>query len=339
MITPSPSSPPRTSPALISVVVPSFNEADHLPALLNRLEQTLPPLCGAFEVIVVDDRSADETYPLLLRLKAERPWLRILRFSRNFGKEIALAAGLRRASGDVVIQIDADLQHPPELIADFVAAWRAGADLVYGARDRRSEAGKPRDILARLFYRVFAQIAEVSLLPGSGDFTLFDAKVVTVLNAMPERNRFGKGLYALVGFRTQAVPYTPDPRAGGGSKWSLRKLIGLAVDGITSFSVMPLRVWSLFGALISLLSFAYGSWILFQTVFWGIDVPGYPSIMVAIVFLGGIQLVTLGVVGEYVGQVFMEVKRRPLYVIDEAVGFETKPGTDSEPSARSASPQ
>jgi polyisoprenyl-phosphate glycosyltransferase len=135
------------------------------------------------------------------------------------------------------------------------------------------------------------------------------------------------------------VPYTPDPRAGGGSKWSLRKLIGLAVDGITSFSVMPLRVWSLFGALISLLSFAYGSWILFQTVFWGIDVPGYPSIMVAIVFLGGIQLVTLGVVGEYVGQVFMEVKRRPLYVIDEAVGFETKPGTDSEPSARSASPQ
>lgn len=321
----------RPLPALLSVVVPAFNEAALIADLLDRLRRTLDEIAVPFEVIVVDDRSTDATFAILTRLRQDRPWLKTARFSRNFGKEIALAAGLNLARGDVVVQIDADLQHPPALIAAFLDAWRDGADLVYGARDRAAERSGLRDLLSRLFYRLFDQIAEVQLMPGSGDFALFDRKVVDVLNAMPERSRFGKGLYAWVGFNTHAVPYAPDPRAGGGSRWSLRRLLGLALDGITSFSVMPLRIWSVFGAIISLLSFAYGASIAFETIFWGADVPGYPSLMVGIAFLGGVQLVTLGVLGEYLGKVFMEVKRRPLYVLDEVAGFEAPPRTGQAP--------
>lgn len=313
----------RPNPRLLTIVVPAFNEAKSLPKLVERLEAVFGPTGIPFEAIVVDDGSKDGTLATLTELRIGRPWLCFLRFSRNFGKEIALAAGLRAARGEVVVQLDADLQHPPELVHRFIEAWREGADLVYGARDRGAEQGGLRDLLARAFYRIFDYIAEIRLLPGAGDFALFDRKVVDALNAMPERNRFGKGLYAWVGFERRAIPYVPDERAdGGGSRWSLRRLVGLAVDGITSFSTFPLRVWSVFGAVISLISFVFGAWIVADTLISGNDVPGYPSVMAGIAFLGGIQLITLGVLGEYLGQVFMEVKRRPLYVIDRKVGFD-----------------
>jgi len=324
----------RPGPASLTVVVPVYNEAEALPALLDRLAAVLIPTGIPFDVVAVDDRSTDHSFAILCELRDRYPWLRIIRFSRNFGKEIALAAGLRAAGGAVVVQMDADLQHPPELIHRFLVAWQEGAELIYAARDRKAERGGLRDGLSRLFYAVFDRVAEIQLMRGSGDFVLFDRKVVDALNALPERNRFGKGLYAWVGFERRAIPYHPDARLGGRTSWTLRGLFGLAVAGLTAFSVLPLRIWSGVGAIISLLSIGYGLMILVQTLLFGADMPGYPSIMVGIAFLGGIQLVTLGVIGEYLGQVFMEVKGRPLYVIDRTVGFEaaaTKERTDADP--------
>lgn len=319
-------------PVLLSVVVPAYNEAATLPRLVAALEVELDALGVPFEVIVVDDRSTDGSFAVLRALRATRPWLRALRFSRNFGKEVAQAAGLRVARGEVVVQMDADLQHPPELIRAFLAAWREGADVAYAARDRRSERGGLRDRLARVFYRLFDSIAEVRIAPGGGDFALFDRKVVDVLNAMPERNRFGKGLYSWAGFLHCAVPYVPPPRADGQSRFRPLRLVRLAVDGLTSFSTLPLRMWTAFGLVVSLASLSYGGVIAFEALLRGSAVPGYPSLMVAVAFLGGVQLISLGVIGEYLGQVYMEVKRRPLFVIDERIGFER----DTSESSRSA---
>lgn len=321
----------RMTKPFISVVVPAHNEADNLPILVERLGLLLAADNATFEVIVVDDRSTDNTYNVLLSLRLGRPWLRVIRFSRNFGKEVALAAGLRAATGDVVVQLDADLQHPPELIERFLAAWRDGGDIVYAVRDRAAEKGGFRDLCARAFYRIFDRVAEVPLMPGGGDFALFDRKVVNVLNALPERNRFGKGLYAWVGFDQRAVPYVPDPRFAGQSRFRLLGLVRLALAAITAFSVLPLRVWSTVGAVVSLLAFLGGAAIVIETLVWGGSVPGYPSIMVTVAFLGGVQLLTLGIIGEYVGQVYLEVKRRPLYIIDEALGFD-------EPTVRAFAP-
>ena len=306
----------------LSVIFPAFNEAGNVGALLTRLGPVLDRIGLDAEIIAIDDRSTDGTFAELLALRAAEPRLKVLRFSRNFGKEIALAAGLRHARGAAVVMMDADLQHPPELIESFVAQWREGADIVYGQRNRGREDGPIRRLLTRAFYGVFDRIADVRLMRDGGDFALFDAKVVSTLNAMPERNRFGKGLYARVGFRRVAVPFRPDIRRHGVSSWSFWRLWALAVDALTSFSVVPLRIWSYVGLVISLAAFAYGAVILTETMAHGTDVPGYPSLMVAVAFFGGIQLITLGVLGEYLGQVFMEVKRRPLYVIDEAVGFD-----------------
>lgn len=308
-------------PSLISIVSPVYNEAASLPRLLEALERELRSTGRAFEVVLVDDRSADDSFAVMSALRTGRPWLKLIRFSRNFGKEVALAAGLGAAQGEVVIQMDSDLQHPPAMIHDFLAAWAEGADIVYGARDRAAERGSLRDRLTRLFYGLFDRVAEIQLMPGGGDFALFDRKVVDVLNQMPERNRFGKGLYAWVGFERRAIPYVPAERHAGRSSFNPVRLIRLAVDGLTSFSILPLRVWTLVGGAVSLLSFAFGAWIVVQTLLWGTSAPGYPSVMVGIAFLGGIQLITLGVIGEYLGQVYMEVKRRPLYVVDARVGF------------------
>lgn len=316
------SSSPRPGPESLTVVVPVYNEAVALPNLLDRLAAVLVSTEIPFEVVAVDDRSTDDSFAVLCALRDRYPWLKIIRFSRNFGKEVALAAGLRAANGAVVVQMDADLQHPPEFVHRFLRAWRDGAELVYAARDRQAEEGRLRDRLSRLFYALFDRVAEIRLMPGSGDFALFDRKVVDALNALPERNRFGKGLYAWVGFERRAIPYLPDARVGGRSSWTLRRLFGLAVTGLTAFSILPLRIWSGIGAIISLLSFCYGLMILVETLLFGTDVPGYPSLMVGIAFLGGIQLITLGVIGEYLGQVFMEVKRRPLYVVDRRIGFD-----------------
>jgi glycosyltransferase involved in cell wall biosynthesis len=320
--------------AMISVVVPAHNEVRSIKPLMDRLETVLRGCVDSFEVIVVDDRSTDGTFGEVVGMRADRPWIKAIRLSRNFGKEIALVAGMRAAKGDAIVQIDADLQHPPELIAEFVAAWRNGARVVYGARDRSQEGRSIRNALTHCFYWLFDRVAEVRLLKGGGDFALFDRQVVDVLIGLPERNRFGKGLYAWVGFEPLAIPYRVEERRDGTSRWSPLRLTGLATDALISFSVVPLRVWSFIGAVISFLSIAYGCWIAVETVVWGRDVPGYPSLMVGIALLGGVQLISLGVLGEYLGQVYLEVKRRPLYVIDQSAGIDVLP----EPGSSAPTP-
>ncbi|MEQ8393929.1 glycosyltransferase family 2 protein [Thalassobaculum sp.] len=306
----------------LSVVVPAYNEADNLDPLLARLTAALERIGLPFEVLVVDDRSTDATYERLSELNARDPRIKALRFSRNFGKEIALAAGLRHASGAAVVLMDADLQHPPELIETFVSEWRQGAQIVYGQRDRSGELPGLRRWLTRRFYRFFDAVGEVKLMRHGGDFALFDRRVVRALNALPERGRFGKGLYAWVGFRRVAVPFTPEARHAGHSRWSFWRLWMLALDAVTAFSVMPLRVWSYIGVLVSMLALLYGTFIAIRTLIEGVDVPGYASLMVAVAFFGGVQLITLGVLGEYVGRVFTEVKRRPLYIVDQSIGVD-----------------
>jgi len=306
----------------LTIVVPAFNEADNLEPLVARLTAVLVRLALPFEILVVDDRSTDATFERLLALNAGDARIKALRFSRNFGKEIALAAGLRHARGAAVVLMDADLQHPPELIERFVAEWRRGAQIVYGQRDRSGELPGLRRWLTRRFYRLFEAVGEVELMRDGGDFALFDRRVVDALNALPERGRFGKGLYAWVGFRRVAVPFTPDARHVGHSRWSFWRLWVLALDAVTAFSVLPLRIWSYLGVLVSLLSLGYGGFIAVRTLIQGVDVPGYASLMVAVAFFGGVQLITLGVLGEYLGRVFTEVKRRPLFIVDAAVGID-----------------
>lgn len=306
----------------VSVVIPAYNEAENLEPLVARLKAVLDRIALPYEIVFVDDCSSDATFERLSALNAQDARIKAIRFSRNFGKEIALAAGLRHARGAAVVLMDADLQHPPELIATFIVEWRLGAQIVYGQRDRTGEMPGLRRWLTRRFYRLFEAVGEVKLMRDGGDFALFDRRVVQALNALPERGRFGKGLYAWVGFRRKPVPFTPDERHAGHSRWSFWRLWMLALDAVTSFSVLPLRVWSYLGVVTSLMSLAWGGYILVRTMLDGVDVPGYASLMVAVAFFGGVQLITLGVLGEYLGRVFTEVKRRPLYIVNQSVGVD-----------------
>lgn len=311
----------------LSVIVPMRNEARNVGALLDRLRPALDRLGLPAEVICVDDGSTDATAEMLKLAHAVDPRVRAISLSRNFGKEVALAAGLREARGRAAVLMDADLQHPPELIERFVALWREGFEMVYGQRlDRRAD-GPLRRWLSAAFYRLFALLSQTDLPPGAGDFRLMDRKVVDALNAIEERTRFTKGLYSWVGFRQTGVPYEVPERADGRSRFSLLALWRLAVDGITAFSTIPLRVWSYLGLFVSAVAIGYGAFIVVRTLLYGTDLPGYPSLMVAIMLLSGVQLVGLGVMGEYVGRIFAEAKRRPLYLVRERIGA----GEASEP--------
>ena len=323
MIAPEPSIPPfrEATLPLLSVVIPMHNEAANLAPLFARLDTALAGIGMDVEYVCVDDGSADDTLARLRERTAADPRLRVVGLSRNFGKEIAVAAGLRFARGDAVVLIDADLQHPPELIATFVARWREGYKMVYAQRtDRRTESKRKR-WAAGLFYRLFDQIGDVSLPEGAGDFRLLDRAVVDVFNRLGERTRFNKGLYAWVGFRQTGVPYEVAERHAGRSGWSFLRLYRLALDGIVAFTTVPLRIWSLAGVIISLGSIAYGVYFLIKTLILGIDVPGFPSLIVAITLFSGIQLTSLGIIGEYVALMVAEVKRRPLFVVSETHGF------------------
>lgn len=305
----------------LSVIVPIRNEARNLGALLDRLRPLLDRLGLASEILCVDDGSTDATAAMLKLAHQVDPRVKAISLSRNFGKEVALAAGLREARGRAAVLMDADLQHPPELIERFVALWREGYEMVYAQRlDRRAD-GPLRRWLSTAFYRLFAVVGQTDLPPGAGDFRLLDRKVIDALNAIEERTRFTKGLYAWVGFRQVGVPYDVPERAEGGSRFNLLALWRHAVDGITAFSTIPLRVWSYLGLLVSAVATGYGCYIIQRTLLYGTDLPGYPSLMVAIMLLSGVQLVGLGVMGEYVGRIFAEVKRRPLYLVRETVGL------------------
>jgi glycosyltransferase involved in cell wall biosynthesis len=313
---------PAVPPADIelSIVIPVLNEGPNVAPLCARLRPVLDRISGAWEIVFVDDGSGDATMAAIAAENRSDPRVGAVSFSRNFGKEIAIAAGLDHARGRAVVIMDADLQHPPEVIETFVERWREGYVMVYGQRTDREGEGSLKRGFAGAFYRLFERFGETSLPEGAGDFRLIDRRGVEVLRVLGERARFSKGLYAWIGFKHTGVPYVVAQREHGTTKFSFRKLFRFAFDGITSFSTMPLRVWTYVGGAVSMVAFATALFFAIRTAAFGSDVPGYPSLIVSIMFFSGIQLISLGVIGEYVGRIFAEVKRRPLYVVAERVG-------------------
>jgi len=304
----------------IGVVIPVYNEADNIEGLVRRLVPVLERVSTSFEVVFVDDGSRDGTMEALRRANAADPRLTAVSFSRNFGKEIAIAAGLDHCDADAVVIMDADLQHPPEVIEAFVAKWREGFKNVYGQRKDRMNESALRRMFARNFYKMFAMFGETPLPEGAGDFRLLDRQAVLALRAMGERARFSKALYAWIGFKSVGVPFDVAERASGVSKFDIGKLTRFALDGLMSFSTLPLMVWTYVGMIVSVISLAMALTFIVQTLVYGVDVPGYASLIVSVTFLGGIQLLSLGVLGEYIGRIFAEVKRRPLYLVAERLG-------------------
>jgi len=308
----------------LSLVVPVKDEEAALKVFLARvvplLEKLDDPAARSFEILFIDDGSSDSTLDLIRAANAADPRIRGLSLSRNFGKEAALSAGLDRVRGKAVIPLDVDLQDPPEVIAPMLAAWRGGVDVVYGVRDNRESDSLPKRLTADLYYRAHNWLSSDKIPEHAGDFRLLDRRVVDVIRAMPERNRFMKGLFAWAGFRQASVSYHREERKVGASKFNYWRLWTLAIDGITSASTVPLRVWSYVGGSVALFALGYAIFIVIRTMISGIEVPGYASLMVAILFLGGLQLFSLGVLGEYVGRILTEVKHRPLYVVREKIG-------------------
>ena len=327
--------PGNSNGAELSVITPVYNEANNIEALLTRLVPVLEHCAASFEIIFVDDGSTDDTLECLRAAHHADPRIRALSLSRNFGKEIAIAAGLDHARGAATVILDADLQDPPELIETFVARWREGYKNVFGQRVVRSARSPLRRILTHRFYKLFGSVGDTRLPEGAGDFRLLDGRAVAALCAMREHARFSKGLYAWIGFKSISVPFEVEARVHGVSKFSYRKLTHLAVDGLMSFSTMPLKVWSYIGLTTSLLALALAAFYLTRTLILGGDVPGYASLIVSITFFAGIQLLSLGIIGEYVGRIFAEVKRRPLYLIEERVGIDSPVADDHLARSRS----
>ncbi|WP_114953016.1 glycosyltransferase family 2 protein [Sphingosinicella terrae] len=316
----------RDAGPTLSLIVPVKDEEAAIPPFIDRVAAILEglfPDAGpepAWEILFVDDGSEDATLAAILQAHERDPRIRGLSLSRNFGKEAALTAGLDHAAGAAVVPIDVDLQDPPEVIGAMLAKWRDGHEVVYGVRTNRQSDSLPKRLTADLYYRAHNYLSSDKIPEHAGDFRLLDRSVVEIIRSMPERNRFMKGLFAWSGFRQAAVEYERAPRAVGETKFRYWKLWTLALDGITSASTMPLRIWSYVGVVIAFFSLLYAIYVVVKTVVFGSDVAGYPSLMVAILFFGGLQLISLGVLGEYVGRILIETKRRPLYVIRKRIG-------------------
>ncbi|WP_207792021.1 glycosyltransferase family 2 protein [Siccirubricoccus phaeus] len=303
--------------SLISFIIPVLDEEEAIPHFLRAVDLAFAGTGQRLELLFVDDGSTDGTLTLLAGLAAADPRIRVLSFSRNFGKEAALTAGLAHARGDAAVPVDVDLQDPLELVPRFVEQWRLGYDVVYGVRaDRRSDNPLKRHS-ARLFYRFFNLLSDTRLPQDTGDFRLLDRRVVAALAQLPERERFMKGLFAWIGFRAIGLPFERPARVAGRTKWRPWKLWNFALQGVTSFSTVPLRVWTYVGAVIALFAFLYAAFIVLRTLVLGIDLPGYPSLMAVVLFLSGVQILSLGIIGEYLGRLFKEAKQRPLYIIAE----------------------
>ncbi len=301
----------------LAVVVPAYNEGDGLRTFHQRLVAVLDRLDMDSRVVYVDDGSRDDTWAVMQSLAAQDSRVATLKLSRNFGKELALTAGLDYADADAVLVIDADLQDPPELIPDFIARWREGFDVVYGTREERAGESWIKRWTAATFYRLIGRISTITIPADTGDFRLLGRRAHQALKGLRERHRFMKGLFAWVGFRQTALVYQRDPRHSGTSKFNYWKLWNFAIEGITSFSTVPLRIATYTGLLTALLAFAYGIWVVMKALLFGDTVRGYPSLMAVILFLGGIQLLALGIIGEYLGRLFTEAKQRPLYLLDQ----------------------
>lgn len=310
-----PRTPPR--PVQVSIIIPFLNEREVLPLCHARLRQVLDALGDPWEIVFVDDGSQDGSAEYLEGLMAREPGLKLVRLSRNFGKEAAMTAGLEHATGAAVILLDADLQDPPELIPDMVRAWREGADVV--CMRRRSRAGESwlKRASAYAYYRLLSRLSRAAIPPDTGDFRLMSRRAVDALLRLPERCRYMKGLYAWIGMPTRVIDYDRAPRAAGATKWNYFALLRLAMEGITSFSTAPLRWATAAGVTAALLGALFGLVIIFKTLIFGDPVEGYPSLMAMITFLSGIQLITIGLLGEYMGKTYMEAKQRPVYLVSE----------------------
>jgi polyisoprenyl-phosphate glycosyltransferase len=313
------------SPArpLVSIVAPFFNEGEGVDIFFDRMQvlaSTLPKF--EFEFVCVDDGSGDDTLARLMYARERSSRVTVVELSRNFGKEAALTAGIDAAAGAAVIPMDADLQDPPDLIAELLERWQAGFEVVLARRANRSADGLLKRSTAAMFYRAHNSLSSVKIPENVGDFRLMDRAVVDALRQLPERQRFMKGLFAWVGFRTDVVEYVRPARAVGSTKFSGFKLWNLAVEGITSFSIAPLKIWTYVGAVGALLTSSYALYIVVRTLIMGIEVPGYASLVVAVLFMGSVQLISVGLLGEYIGRIYLESKQRPVYVVRRRHGAE-----------------
>ena len=305
----------------ITLLIPCYNEQEVLEQLWLRLNTILGEISAvSFEILFVNDGSTDTTLHVIKKLAAQHPQISYLDLSRNFGKELAMIAGLDYADSDAVIIMDADLQHPPELIPEMIAYWKEGYDDVCAKRRQRTGESFIRRWAANTFYSLLQKISTIKIQEHVGDFRLLDRRCVEAIKLMRETQRYTKGIFSWIGYRKKEILFDSALRAAGATKWSWLKLINLAIEGITSFTTFPLRLSSIAGLVISLISFAYMGWIIFNTLMFGDPVQGFPTLVSIVLFLGGIQLVFLGVIGEYLARVFNETKRRPLYLVNEYNG-------------------
>lgn len=305
----------------ISLVVPVYNEEESISAFIETIDKELAPLKDQLEIVFVNDGSRDKTRDVVEAVIKQDPRVTLINLARNFGKEAAMTAGLAHARGDAIVPMDVDLQDPPSLVLEFVQKWQEGYDTVYGVRvDRNADTAMKR-LTAGGFYRFFNAVSTTTKIPeNAGDFRLMDRRVVDAINQLPERNRFMKGLFAWAGFKSIGVNYARPERAAGTTKFNYWKLWNFALDGLFSFSSWPLRVWSYVGGLVAGLSFLYMIFIIFKVLITGVDSPGYASLMCVILFLGGMQLLSIGIMGEYIGRMFLEVKQRPVFLIEGVYG-------------------
>ena len=305
----------------LSVVIPVFNENEVLPQLRARLSPVLDKCTTDYEIIFVNDGSTDNTLPLLKTWAAQDNRIKIISLSRNFGKEAAVTAGLSAATGQAVIILDADLQDPPEIIPQLWEKFKEGFDNVYGVRQDRSSDSFFKRVTAGTFYKLYNKLADTPIPYNAGDYRLLSRRAVQAVLALPEHERFMKGLFTWVGYKSVAVPFTREKRAAGKTKWSYWKLWNFALNGLTASTTLPLKLWTYFGLFISCVSFVFALWTAYKKLVFGNPVSGYTSIMVAILFFSGVQLITLGVIGEYLSRIFNEVKQRPAYFIDEKINL------------------
>lgn len=307
---------------VISLVAPAYNEAKNLVAFVEAVTKVLDGIGEPWEIVFVDDGSKDDTLGMLLAARATDPRIKVVSLARNFGKDIALTAGLHHARGHAVIPIDCDLQHPPELIPEMVAKWRAGADMVIGVRTKRTEEGFFRRTFSRWYYGLMRRMTNIEIPPNAGDFRLLDRKIVEVIKEMPERTRFMKGIFAWPGFKTESIEFQANQRAGGKTTWSPFKLWRFALDGLFSFSTVPLKIWTYIGGLSALGAFIYLMITLIEKIFFGIEAKGYASLLIVMLGFNGLLLLSNGIQGEYIARIFDEVKGRPLFVVGKKWGFD-----------------
>ncbi|WP_313950134.1 glycosyltransferase family 2 protein [Accumulibacter sp.] len=324
---------PKNSLPSISVVAPAYNEQEVIEVFHRRVSAILVNIGAPYELVLVNDGSEDNTLALMHRLQAADPHVTVVDLSRNFGKEIALTAGLDHSSGDVVVVLDADLQDPPELIPEMLDGWRDGYDIVYGVRSQRDGETWLKKGSARLFYRFLQSVSRVDIPRDTGDFRLMTRRAVLELSRLREEHRFMKGLFAWIGFPSRPIAYRRDPRLAGETKWNYWKLWNLALEGITSFTIRPLKIATYLGLSVAVLSLLYAAFVIWKTLMFGDPVRGYPSLMVVVLFLGGVQLISVGVLGEYIGRIFNEVKRRPLYLVNRVLSSQLRAKTTPPPSA------